>query len=178
MNSHKKAPPAGVQENVWEVIKMSYPKTGNEVYVSFSLSNTMLSGIGKGTITREEVSADYLKDLFHKYGVIVSAKPEQRRLLELVNSTYDLGLEIPDSLKIFKLSEKNRRVVIISVQGLRRHNGSLLPEYSEEEFQEATFSFVKYYVQSRHYADLVAENEKLKKDLNAEIAWRTRVSDI
>lgn len=157
---------------------MSYPHTGNEVFVSFSLSNTMFSGIGKGTITREEVSADYLKDLFSKYGVIVSAKPEQRKLLELVNSTYDLGLDIPESLKLFQLSEKNRRVVIISVQGLRRHNGSLLPEYTEEEFQEATFSFVKYYVQSRHYDDLVAENEKLKKDLNAEIAWRTRVSDI
>ena len=157
---------------------MSYPHTGNEVFVSFSLSNTMFSGIGKGTITREEVSADYLKDLFGKYGVIVSAKPEQRKLLELVNSTYDLGLEIPESLKLFQLSEKNRRVVIISVQGLRRHNGSLLPEYTEEEFQEATFSFVKYYVQSRHYDDLVAENEKPKKDLNAEIAWRTRVSDI
>lgn len=157
---------------------MSYPHTGNEVFVSFSLSNTMFSGIGKGTITREEVSADYLKDLFGKYGVIVSAKPEQRKLLELVNSTYDLGLEIPETLKLFQLSEKNRRVVIISVQGLRRHNGSLLPEYTEEEFQEATFSFVKYYIQSRHYDDLVAENEKLKKDLNAEIAWRTRVSDI
>ena len=157
---------------------MSYPHTGNEVFVSFSLSNTMFSGIGKGTITREEVSADYLKDLFGKYGVIVSAKPEQRKLLELVNSTYDLGLEIPETLKLFQLSEKNRRVVIISVQGLRRHNGSLLPEYTEEEFQEVTFSFVKYYVQSRHYDDLVAENEKLKKDLNAEIAWRTRVSDI
>ena len=157
---------------------MSYPHTGNEVFVSFSLSNTMFSGIGKGTITREEVSADYLKDLFSKYGVIVSAKPEQRKLLELVNSTYDLGLDIPESLKLFQLSEKNRRVVIISVQGLRRHNGSLLPEYTEEEFQEATFSFVKYYVQSRHYDDLVAENEKLKKDLNADIAWRTRVSDI
>ena len=137
---------------------MSYPHTGNEVFVSFSLSNTMFSGIGKGTITREEVSADYLKDLFSKYGVIVSAKPEQRKLLELVNSTYDLGLEIPETLKLFQLSEKNRRVVIISVQGLRRHNGSLLPEYTEEEFQEATFSFVKYYVQSRHYDDLVAEN--------------------
>ena len=157
---------------------MSYPHTGNEVFVSFSLSNTMFSGIGKGTITREEVSADYLKDLFGKYGVIVSAKPEQRKLLAMVHSTYDLGLEIPETLKLFQLSEKNRRVVIISVQGLRRHNGSLLPEYTEEEFQEATFSFVKYYVQSRHYDDLVAENEKLKKDLNAEIAWRTRVSDI
>ena len=77
---------------------MSYPHTGNEVFVSFSLSNTMFSGIGKGTITREEVSADYLKDLFGKYGVIVSAKPEQRKLLELVNSTYDLGLEIPETL--------------------------------------------------------------------------------
>ena len=157
---------------------MSYPHTGNEVFVSFSLSNTMFSGIGKGTITREEVSADYLKDLFGKYGVIVSAKPEQRKLLERVNELYDLGLDIPEQLKVFQLSEKNRRVVIISVQGLRRHNGSLLPEYTEEEFQEATFSFVKYYVQSRHYDDLVAENEKLKKDLNAEIAWRTRVSDI
>ena len=157
---------------------MRYPQTGNEVFVSFSLSNTMFSGIGKGTITREEVSADYLKALFSKYGVIVSAKPEQRRLLERVNALYDLELEIPDALKIIQLSEKNRRLVVISVQGLRRVNGSLLPEYTPEEFQEATFSFVKYYVQGRHYDELVAENEKLKRDLNSEIAWRNRVSDI
>ena len=146
---------------------MGYPKTGNEVYVSFSLSNTMFSGIGKGTITRELVSVDYLKDLFQKYGVIVSAKPEQRRLLELVNEAYGLGLEIPDTLKLARLSEKNRRLVLISVQGLKRVNGSLLPSYSEEEFQEATFEFVKYYVQSRHYDDLVAENNKLKSDLES-----------
>ena len=155
---------------------MGYPKTGNEVYVSFSLSNTMFSGIGKGTITRELVSVDYLKDLFQKYGVIVSAKPEQRRLLELVNEAYGLGLEIPDTLKLSRLSEKNRRLVLISVQGLKRVNGSLLPSYSEEEFQEATFEFVKYYVQSRHYDDLVAENNKLKSDLESEIAWRTRTT--
>ena len=55
---------------------MSYPKTGQEVYVSLNLSNTMLTGIGKGTITREEVSVDYLKRLFAEHGVIVSAKPE------------------------------------------------------------------------------------------------------
>ena len=84
---------------------MSYPKTGNEVFVSFSLSNTMFSGLGKGTITREEVSADYLKDLFQKYGVMVSAKPEQRKLLERVNTIYDLGLDIPETLKIIQLSE-------------------------------------------------------------------------
>ena len=155
---------------------MGYPKTGNEVYVSFSLSNTMFSGIGKGTITRELVSVDYLKDLFQKYGVIVSAKPEQRRLLELVNEAYGLGLEIPDTLKLARLSEKNRRLVLISVQGLKRVNGSLLPSYSEEEFQEATFEFVKYYVHSRHYDDLVAENNKLKSDLESEIAWRTRTT--
>ena len=155
---------------------MGYPITGNEVYVSFSLSNTMFSGIGKGTITRELVSVDYLKDLFQKYGVIVSAKPEQRRLLELVNEAYGLGLEIPDTLKLARLSEKNRRLVLISVQGLKRVNGSLLPSYSEEEFQEATFEFVKYYVQSRHYDDLVAENNKLKSDLESEIAWRTRTT--
>ena len=143
---------------------MSYPHTGNEVYIGFSLSNTMLSGIGKGTITREDVSADYLKSLFEKYGVVVSAKPEQRKLLERVNELYDLKLEIPESLKIIQLSEKNRRLVVINVQGLRRSNGSLLPQYSPEEFEEATFSFVKYYVQSRHYDELVAENEKLKKD--------------
>ena len=46
-----------------------------------------------------------------------------------------------------------------------------------EELQEATFSFVKYYVQSRHYDELVAENEKLKKELESEIAWRTRADD-
>lgn len=157
---------------------MSYPHTGNEVYIGFSLSNTMLSGIGKGTITREDVSADYLKSLFEKYGVVVSAKPEQRKLLERVNELYDLKLEIPESLKIIQLSEKNRRLVVINVQGLRRSNGSLLPQYSPEEFEEATFSFVKYYVQSRHYDELVAENEKLKKELAAEVAWRNRVSDI
>ena len=46
---------------------MSYPTTGHEVYVSLNLSNTMLTGIGKGTITREEVSVDYLKDLFSRH---------------------------------------------------------------------------------------------------------------
>ena len=153
---------------------MSYPKTGHEVYVSLNLSNTMLTGIGKGTITREEVSADYLKRLFTKHGVIVSAKPEQRRLLEIVNETYDLGLEIPESLKLFQLSETHRRLVVINVQGLRRKNGSLLPEYTEEEFNEATFAFVKYYVQGKHYDELVEENKKLKFDLEHEIEWRNR----
>ena len=124
---------------------MSYPKTGQEVYVSLNLSNTMLTGIGKGTITREEVSVDYLKKLFGKYGVIVSAKPEQ-----------------------------HRRLVVINVQGLRRKGGSLLPEYSDEEFNEATFTFVKYYVQSRHYDELVEENKKLKYDLDQELEWRHR----
>ena len=157
---------------------MAYPKTGNEVYVSFSLSNTMFSGIGKGTITREEVSADYLKDLFKKYGVIVSAKPEQRRLLELINERYGLELEVPESLKIIQLSEKNRRIVNIYVQGLKRQNGSLLPSYTEEEMAEATFGFVKYYVQTRHYDELVAENAKLKKELECEVEWRNRVSEI
>jgi len=156
---------------------MAYPKTGNEVFVSFSLSNTMFSGIGKGTITREEVSADYLRDLFGKYGVIVSAKPEQRRLLELINERYDLDLEIPESLKIIQLSEKNRRIVNINVQGLKRKGGSLMPSYTEEELAEATFGFVKYYVQTRHYDELVAENAKLKRELESEIEWRNRVSD-
>ena len=153
---------------------MSYPKTGHEVYVSLNLSNTMLTGIGKGTITREEVSADYLKRLFTKHGVIVSAKPEQHRLLEIVNETYDLGLEIPESLKLFQLSETHRRLVVINVQGLRRKNGSLLPEYTEEEFNEATFAFVKYYVQGKHYDELVEENKKLKYDLDQELEWRHR----
>ena len=116
---------------------MSYPKTGKEVYVSLNLSNTMLTGIGKGTITRETVSADYLKELFNKNGVIVSCKPEQRALIERVNDTYDFGFEIPDSLKLFQLSEQHRRLVIVNVAGLQRKNGSLLPSYTEEELNEA-----------------------------------------
>ena len=153
---------------------MSYPTTGQEVYVSLNLSNTMLTGIGKGTITREEVSASYLKRLFAEHGVIVSAKPEQRRLLEIVNERYDLELNIPETLKLFQLSEEHRRLVVINVQGLRRKGGSLLPEYSDEEFNEATFTFVKYYVQSRHYDELVEENKKLKYDLDQELEWRHR----
>ena len=153
---------------------MSYPTTGQEVYVSLNLSNTMLTGIGKGTITREEVSASYLKRLFAEHGVIVSAKPEQRRILEIVNERYDLELNIPESLKLFQLSEEHRRLVVVEVTGLRRKNGSLLPEYSEEEFNEATFAFVKYYVQSRHYDELVEENQKLKYDLDQELEWRHR----
>ena len=156
---------------------MSYPKTGEEVYVSLNLSNTMLTGIGKGTITREEVSADYLKRLFARYGVIVSAKPEQRRLLELVNDNFDLGLEIPETLKLFQLSEQHRRLVVINVQGLRRKNGSLLPEYTEEEFNEATFIFVTYYIQGRHYDELVEENKKLQFELDQEVEWRNRTDN-
>ena len=153
---------------------MSYPKTGNEVYVSFSMSNTMFTGIGKGTVTRENVSVDYLKKLFAEYGVIVSAKPGQRALLERVNETYDLGLEIPEKLNLFQLSEQHRRLVVINVAGLRRKEGSLMEEYTEEELDEATFTFVKYYVQSKHYDDLVEENRKLRYDLDQEIAWRNR----
>ena len=156
---------------------MSYPTTGQEVYVSLNLSNTMLTGIGKGTITREEVSASYLKRLFAEHGVIVSAKPEQRRLLEIVNERYDLELSIPESLKLFQLSEEHRRLVVISVTGLRRKGGSLLPEYTEEEFNEATFAFVKYYVQGTHYDALVKENKKLKFELEQELEWRNRVDN-
>ena len=156
---------------------MKYPKTGSEVYVSLNLSNTMLTGIGKGTITREEVSASYLKRLFAEHGVIVSAKPEQRRLLEIVNERYDLELEIPETLKLFQLTEEHRRMVVISVTGLRRKNGSLLPEYTEEEFDEATFNFVKYYVQGVHYDTLVEENKKLKFELEQELEWHHRTDN-
>ena len=156
---------------------MKYPTTGSEVYVSLNLSNTMLAGIGKGTITREEVSASYLQRLFAEHGVIVSAKPEQRRLLEIVNERYDLELEIPDTLKLFQLTEEHRRLVVISVTGLRRKNGSLLPEYSEEEFNEATFNFVKYYVQGVHYDTLVEENKKLKFELEQELEWHHRTDN-
>ena len=153
---------------------MSYPTTGHEVYVSLNLSNTMLSGFCKVTITREEVSVSYLKRLFAEHGVIVSAKPEQRRLLEIVNERYDLELDIPETLKLFQLSEEQRRLVVVEVTGLRRKNGSLLPEYSEEEFNEATFAFVKYYVQGTHYDTLVEENKKLKFELEQELEWRNR----
>ena len=153
---------------------MDYPKTGNETYVSFSISNTMLEGLGKSTITREPVSADYLKELFAKYGVIVSIKPEQQPLLRRVNELYGLNLEIPESLKIIQLSEQHRRLVVITAMGLRRKSGTLLPSYTNEELEEATFGFDKFYVQSVHYDDLVKENETLRKSLDAEIAWRTR----
>lgn len=153
---------------------MSYPVTGQEVYVSLNLSNTMLTGIGKGTITRETVSVDYLKKLFAEHGVIVSAKPEQIPIIKRVNDMYDLGLEIPEKLQIFQLSEQHRRLVVINVQGLQRKNGSLLPSYTEEELDEASFTFVKYYVQSKHYDELAAENEKLRYELEQEISWRTR----
>ena len=156
---------------------MKYPKTGSEVYVSLNLSNTMLTGIGKGTITREEVSASYLKRLFAEHGVIVSAKPEQRRLLEIVNERCELELEVPEQLKLFQLSEEHRRLVVIEVAGLRRKNGSLLPEYTEEEFEEATFAFVKYYVQGTHYDALVEENKKLKYELEQELEWRNRTDN-
>ena len=153
---------------------MSYPTTGKEVYVSLNLSNTMLTGIGKGTITRENVSVDYLKKLFAEYGVIVSCKPEQRPILQRMNDTYDFGLDIPEKLQLFQLSEQHRRLVVVNVAGLRRKGGSLVNDYSEEELDEATFTFVKYYVQSKHYDDLVAENEKLKYTLEQEEAWLNR----
>ena len=122
----------------------------------------------------KEVQLQQKKNLFKKYGVIVSVRPEHRKLLAKANEIYDLGLDIPDDFQMVHLSEKNRRLVLVSVNGLRRQNGSLLPDYTDEEIKEATFGFVKYYVQSRHYDDLVAENEKLKKDLEIETDWHTR----
>ena len=98
-------------------------------------------------------------------------------LLEIVNERYDLELDIPETLKLFQLSEEQRRLVVVEVTGLRRKNGSLLPEYSEEEFNEATFAFVKYYVQGTHYDTLVEENKKLKFELEQELEWRNRVDN-
>lgn len=58
--------------------------------------------------------------------------------------------------------------------GSAPQGGSLLPEYTDEEFAEATFSFVKYYVQSVHYDTLVEENKKLRYELDQEMEWKTR----
>ena len=46
-----------------------------------------------------------------------------------------------------------------------------------EVFGEATFTFVKYYVQSRHYDELVEENKKLKFELDQEVEWRNRTDN-
>lgn len=151
---------------------MKYPKTGEEVYVSLNLSNTMLTGIGKGTITRENVSVDYLKDLFGKHGAIVSCKPEQLPLMQLVNEQCGLDLELPESLKLFQLSEQHRRLVVINVAGLQRKNGSLLPSYTKEELAEATFTFVKYYVQTEHYDDVMERLRKTEYALNQELEYK------
>ena len=45
---------------------------------------------------------------------------------------------------------------------------------TEEELDEATFTFVKYYVQGEHYDELVEENKKLRYELEQEISWRNR----
>lgn len=156
---------------------MRYPSTGHEVYVSLNLSNTMLTGTGNSTITRDAASVDYLKKLFAEHGVIVSAKPEQTAIIKRVNEMYDLDLEIPERLQLFQLSEQHRRLIVINVQGLQRKNGSLLPSYSEEELDEASFTFVKYYIQSKPYDTLVAENEKLRYELEQEISWRNRTDN-
>ena len=81
----------------------------------------------------------------------------------------------PSSRKWITLSTRSTRPIRIT--GLRRKNGSLLPEYSEEEFNEATFAFVKYYVQGTHYDTLVEENKKLKFELEQELEWRNRVDN-
>lgn len=152
---------------------MKYPKTGEEVYVSLNLSNTMLTGIGKGTITRETVSVDYLKDLFGKHGVIVSCKPEQLPLMRMVSEQCGFDFELPTTLKLFQLSEQHRRLVIVNVAGLQRKNGSLLPSYTEEELAEATFTFVKYYVQTEHYDDVVERLRKTEYALNQELEFKS-----
>lgn len=144
---------------------MSYPKTGHEVYVSLNLSNTMLTTLGRATITRDQVSADEMKRLFQKHGVIVSAKEEQLPILQVVTEKYGFEWELPQTLKLFQLSEDRRTLVVIMPQGLRRKGGSLLPEYSAEELEEATFMFVKYDVRSEQYEDLQARCGQLQQEL-------------
>ena len=156
---------------------MNYPSTGNEVIVSFTLSNSILQGLGKSTITREPVSADYLKNLFSKYGVKIAIKPEHKKLLEKVNEAYDFGFEIPEHLNIPFISEKNRRLVIIGTEGLARKNGALLENYTDDEIAEASFNFVKYYVQSRHYDDVTKELEDLKNEYAMHRAWSERTGE-
>ena len=159
---------------------MSYPNTGQEVYVSLNLSNTMLTGIGKGTITREEVSVDYLKRLFAEHGVIVSAKPEQRRLLEIVNATLRSGVwSCRRTLKLFQLSRSSTAAWWSSMcTGLRRKGGSLLPEYSEEEFGRGHLHLCEVLcAEHATMTTLVEENKKLKFELDQEVEWRNRTDN-
>ena len=89
--------------------------------------------------------------------------------------TYDLGLDIPDTLKLFQLSEQHRRLVVINVQGLRRKEGSLLPEYTDEEFAEATFIVREVLcAEPSTTTTLVEENKKLRYELDQEMEWKTR----
>ena len=102
--------------------------------------------------------------------------------IEKAINTSDIGINPQNDGKVIRLAfpqltEEHRRLVVISVTGLRRKNGSLLPEYTEEEFSEATFNFVKYYVQGVHYDALVEENKKLKFELEQELEWHHRTDN-
>ena len=69
--------------------------------------------------------------------------------------------------------------MVINVQGTAP--GRTAPccrEYTERvEFNEATFIFVKYYIQGRHYDELVEENKKLQFELDQEVEWRNRTDN-
>ena len=44
-------------------------------------------------------------------------------------------------------------------------------------YGDATFNFVKYYVQGVHYDALVEENKKLKFELEQELEWHHRTDN-
>ena len=52
-----------------------------------------------------------------------------------------------------------------------------VPSYTEEEFAEATFSFVQSYVQREHYDELKERVKKLEFELEQELAWRNRTDE-
>ena len=88
--------------------------------------------------------------------------------------SHEGGLYVPESFPQFSENTIGAMAGLTYAQRAKQVMGAYLTDYTDEEIKEATFGFVKYYVQSRHYDDLVAENEKLKKDLEIETDWHTR----
>ena len=97
---------------------MSYPQTGNEVYVSFSLSNTMLSATGKGTITRDEVAGQLMEleidaeqmnkvfETLEALGIDVVAEfdpvpPEELVEPEQIDLSVPEGISIDDPVRMY-----------------------------------------------------------------------------
>jgi hypothetical protein len=109
-------------------------------YFGFAISDSMFPA--SGTIIKKPLTLEEVKELIEQ-GISPCLNPSHIATINAMNKKFDITVPIPDSPPKISL-QANDRIIIMGVQGLPRLTDR--HEYTEEEIDNAEFSFSLYQV--------------------------------